>query len=59
MHSNGRQRTSMEGFLALLTTNILTNTAFNAAISGLIGTALGVRTYDNLVEIRRHRQKKE
>ena len=33
-------------FLALITTNILTltSTAFNAALSGLMGTYLGVRT---------------
>ena len=39
-------------FLALLTTNILTltNTAFNAAVSGLMGTALGVRTVSSMIQ---------
>ena len=39
-------------FLALLATNILTltSTAFNAAISGLMGTALGVRTVSNMMQ---------
>ncbi len=39
-------------FLALVTTNILTltNTAFNAALSGLMGTALGVRTVSSMVQ---------
>jgi len=39
-------------FLALLTTNILTltNTAFNAALSGLVGTALGVRTVSSMMQ---------
>ena len=39
-------------FLALITTNILTltNTAFNAALSGLMGTALGVRTVSRLMQ---------
>ena len=39
-------------FLALITTNILTltNTAFNAALSGLMGTALGVRTVSSLAQ---------
>ena len=39
-------------FLALITTNILTltNTAFNAALSGLIGTALGIRTVSSMVQ---------
>ncbi|MEP1472170.1 MAG: hypothetical protein ABJK25_14455 [Halieaceae bacterium] len=39
-------------FLALLTTNILTltSTAFNAAISGLMGTALGVRTVSSIMQ---------
>ena len=37
-------------FLALITTNILTltNTAFNAALSGLMDTALGVRTVSSM-----------
>ncbi len=40
------------GFLALITTNILTltNTAFNAAISGLMGTALGIRTVSSMMQ---------
>jgi hypothetical protein len=39
-------------FLALITTNILTltNTAFNAALSGLVGTALGIRTVSSMVQ---------
>ena len=39
-------------FLALLTTNILTltNTAFNAALSGLVGAALGVRTVSSMMQ---------
>ena len=39
-------------FLALLTTNILTltSTAFNAAISGLMGTALGIRTVSSMMQ---------
>jgi hypothetical protein len=39
-------------FLALITTNIftLTNTAFNAALSGLMGTALGVRTVSSMMQ---------
>ena len=39
-------------FLALITTNILTltNTVFNAALSGLIGTALGVRTVSSVMQ---------
>jgi hypothetical protein len=38
-------------FLALLTTNILalTSTAFNAAVSGLMGTALGIRTVSSMM----------
>lgn len=40
------------GFLALVTTNILTltNTAFNTALSGLLGTALGVRTVSGMMQ---------
>lgn len=40
------------GFLALITTNILTltNTAFNAALSGLMGTALGLRTVSGVMQ---------
>jgi hypothetical protein len=39
-------------FLALITTNILTltSTAFNAAVSGLMGTALGVRTVSSVIQ---------
>lgn len=39
-------------FLALIATNILTltHTAFNAAISGLMGTALGVRTVSSMMQ---------
>jgi hypothetical protein len=39
-------------FLALITTNILTltNTAFNAALSGLMGTALGIRTVSSMMQ---------
>lgn len=39
-------------FLALIATNILTltNTAFNAALSGLVGTALGVRTVSSMMQ---------
>jgi hypothetical protein len=40
------------GFLALIATNILTltNTAFNAALSGLMGTALGIRTVSSMMQ---------
>ena len=43
------------GFLALVITNVLTltHTAFNAALSGLMGAALGVRTVSG-VRIMRH-----
>jgi hypothetical protein len=39
-------------FLALITTNIhtLTSTAFNAAVSGLMGTALGIRTVSSMMQ---------
>ena len=39
-------------FLGLITTNILafTSTAFNAAVSGLMGTALGVRTVSSMMQ---------
>ena len=39
-------------FLALVTTNVLTltSTAFNAAISGLVGTALGIRTVSSMMQ---------
>src|SRR5210317_2095895 len=39
-------------FLALITTNILTltHTAFNAALSGLVGAALGVRTVSSMMQ---------
>ena len=41
-------------FLALLTTNVLTltSTAFNAAVSGLMGTALGIRTVSSMMQTR-------
>jgi len=39
-------------FLALIAANILTltNTAFNAALSGLMGTALGIRTVSSMMQ---------
>jgi hypothetical protein len=39
-------------FLALITANILTltSTAFNAAVSGLTGTALGIRTVSSMMQ---------
>ena len=39
-------------FLALIATNILTLThsAFNAAVSGLMGTALGIRTVSSMMQ---------
>jgi len=39
-------------FLALITTNILTltSTAFNAAVSSLMATALGVRTVSSMMQ---------
>jgi len=39
-------------FLALIATNVLalTNTAFNAAVSGLMGTALGIRTVSSMMQ---------
>jgi hypothetical protein len=39
-------------FLALIATNVLTltSTAFNAALSGLVGTALGIRTVSSLMQ---------
>jgi hypothetical protein len=39
-------------FLALIATNILTltSTAFNAALSGLVGSALGVRTVSSMMQ---------
>ena len=38
--------------LALITTNILafTSTAFNTAVSGLMGTALGIRTVSSMMQ---------
>jgi hypothetical protein len=38
--------------LALITTNILTltSTAFNAALSGLVGTALGIHTVSSMMQ---------
>jgi hypothetical protein len=46
--------------LALITTNILTltSTAFNAALSGFIGTALGVRTVSSVMQARLANQDK-
>jgi hypothetical protein len=48
-------------FLALITTNILTltSTAFNAAISGLMGTALGIRTVSSMMHSKLASQGKE
>ncbi len=39
-------------FLALIATNFLTltSTAFNAALSGLVGTALGIRTVSSMMQ---------
>ena len=39
-------------FLALIATNILTltSTAFNAAVSGLMGTAFGIRTVSSMMQ---------
>ena len=39
-------------FLALIATNILTltHTAFNAALSGLVGTALGIRNVSSVLQ---------
>ncbi len=39
-------------FLALIATNILalTNTAFNAAVSGVMGTAFGIRTVSSMMQ---------
>ena len=39
-------------FLALIATNVLTltHTAFNAAVSGLMGTYLGVRTLSSMMQ---------
>jgi hypothetical protein len=39
-------------FLALIATNILTltNAAFNTALSGLMGTALGIRTVSSALQ---------
>ena len=47
-------------FLVLITTNILTltNTAFNAAVSGLMGTALGIRTVSSALQSKVNRQDK-
>jgi hypothetical protein len=47
-------------FLALITTNVLTltSTAFNAAISGLMGTALGVHTVSEVLRGKVDAQKK-
>ena len=47
-------------FLALITTNILslTSTAFNAAVSGLMGTALGIRTVSSALQTKINSQDK-
>jgi hypothetical protein len=47
-------------FLALIATNILTltSTAFNAAVSGLMGTALGIRTVSSALQSKIARQDK-
>ena len=47
-------------FLALITTNVLTltNTAFNAALSGLMSTALGVQTVSDALRGKVDAQKK-
>lgn len=47
-------------FLVLITSNMLTltNTAFNAAVSGLMGTALGVRTVSSALQSKVNRQDK-
>jgi len=47
-------------FLALIATNVLTltNAAFNAAISGLMGTALGVQTVSDVLRSKVDAQKK-
>jgi hypothetical protein len=34
----------------LLTSHVLTNTAFNATLSGLMGTALGIRTVSSMMQ---------
>ncbi len=43
-------------FLALITTNILTltNTAFNAALPGVMGAALGIRTVSSALQNKNH-----
>lgn len=48
------------GFVSLVTTNVLTLTsvAFNAALSSLVGTALGVQTVSGLLASRAERQQK-
>ncbi len=49
------RRLSLTGlFLALITTNVLTLTsvAFNAALSGVMGTALGIRTVADVMSQR-------
>ena len=47
-------------FLALIATNILTltNTAFNAAVSGLMSTALGVQTVSDALRSKVDAKKK-
>jgi hypothetical protein len=48
------------GFLVLVATNVLTltNAAFNTAVSGLLGTALGVRTVSSALHTKMASQKK-
>jgi len=47
-------------FLALIATNILTltNAAFNTALSGLMGTALGIRTVSSMMQTKLSSQDK-
>ena len=47
-------------FLALITTNVLTltNTAFNAAVTGLVSTALGVQTVSDALRSKVDAKKK-
>lgn len=48
------------GFLTLVTTNVLTltNAAFNTAVSGLLGTALGIRTVSSALHTKMASQNK-
>ena len=47
-------------FLTLVTTNVLTltNAAFNTAVSGLLGTALGIRTVSSVLHTKMASQSK-